>query len=210
MYTSETSYFTDDLGQFGSDPPRFYSGPLVLTYIEPGAEIEVRAGHPAHADEDSPPILRLRGESFRGSFFVCPGWTISATTPSAVISGYDPKPHLGRMENKRHHLLGGGELIYRPLGQSMIRISDGADLADRKLSAICEARTLLGYDLHPMGDWSEDSSDPNRKNRLALYFWISAEGAGLRRSIERRIAVLRRDNLDGDSSHLDELEAHHR
>lgn len=209
MHTVEKSYFTDDLGQLSGDPLRYFHGPLILTYIEPGAEIEVRAGHPSSADEDSPLILKLRGDSFRGSFFVCPGWTISATTPSAIISGYDPAPHLGRLENKRHHLHGGGELIYRPLGDSILSIRDGADLPDRKLSAICEARTLLGYDLHPIGEWSEDTIDPTRKNRLELYFWIAAEGAGLRRSIRRRVAVLRRDNLDGDSSHLDEIEPNH-
>lgn len=109
-------------------------------------------------------------------------------------------PHLGRLGNKKHHLHGGGELIYRPLGESMITIRDGADLADRKLSAICETRTLLGYDIHPMGDWSEDTSDEKRKDRLELYFWISAEGAGLKRSIGRQLAVLRRDNLHDEVS----------
>lgn len=180
MHTIDPSdYFTLDLG-YGSSGGggTFLAGPLVLTYLDPAGAVEVRQGHPANADEDSPLIERLSGASFRGSFFVGPGWTISGTTPSTLVSGYYLCPHLSRLENKAHPLSDRGEFIYRPLKESEILIPSGGDLYTRKIAAIREVETLLGWSIVLLGDWEEDD------RRLRLYFELNPLNARIQARIE--------------------------
>lgn len=182
MRTSNSiTHFTHDIGH--SENPKFLTGPLVLTYLDPKAELEVRCGHPANHEDDSPLITQLSGQTFQGSFFVCPGWTISGTTKLALVSGYYSDPQLNRLAGMPQLLASGGQLIYRPLIESLVsfRIPRDGDLTHHKLAAVREAEALLGHAIEPEGDWEAE------QERLVLYFKIQSNPFG----IQHRIAAVR-------------------
>lgn len=149
-----TAYFTKDIGNVPNRTlTAFLQGPLVLTYLDPAAEVEVYDGHPAKSDNDAPLVARLSGAIFRGSFYVGHAQTIIATTPCAVVSGYETNPELSRLENKIQVLREGGRLIYRPLGDSEISIPFTGDPTNSKLAAVREVETLLGCGIAVIHDW---------------------------------------------------------
>lgn len=180
MHTN--TYFTHDVGSVGHW--KFLPGPFVLTYLEPTAKIEIRVGHPADDPADAPLIAALSGETFRGSFFVHPGWSLSGTTPTALVSGYDPNPNLSRLVDTSQPLPSGGNLVYHHFKPSEIsfRIPRDEKLTQPKMAAIREAEALLKYPILPLGDW-----EPGEPNRLVLYFEIDINALG----IEHRIQEMR-------------------
>lgn len=176
------SYFTHDIGF--AENPKFLSGPLVLTYLDPEAEVEVRCGHPANHEDDSPLIVLLSGKTFQGSFFVCPGWAISGTSRLALVSGFFPDPDLTLLESVPQNLPSGGRLIYRPLIESelQVRIPRDGKLMQAQMAAVREAEARLGHEISPTDDWT-----PGEENQLVLSFNIRTNSIG----IERRVETLR-------------------
>lgn len=180
MHTN--TYFTHDVGSAGNW--KFLPGPLVLTYLEPTATVEIRAGHPAADPADSPLVVFLSGETFRGSFFVHPGWSVSGTTPTALVSGHLTNPALARLADTKQPLPSGGNLVYHHFKPSEIsfRIPRDEKSNRLKMSTIREAEALLGYPILPIGDW-----EPCEPNHLVLYFEIDINALG----IEHRIQEMR-------------------
>ena len=176
------SYFTHDIGF--AENPKFLSGPLVLTYLDPEAEVEVRCGHPANHEDDSPLIILLSGKTFQGSFFVCPGWAISGTSRLALVSGYFPDPDLTQLESVVQNLPGGGQLIYRPLIESelIVRIPRDGNLMQAQMTAVREAEARLGHEISPIDDWTQ-----REKDQMVLSFNLRTNSIG----IEHRVESLR-------------------
>ena len=180
MHTN--TYFTHDVGSAGNW--KYLPGPFVITYLEPTANIEIRAGSPADDPADAPLIVSLSGETFRGSFFVHPGWSVSGTTPTALVSGHETNPALSRLADTKQPLPSGGNLVYHHFKPSEIgfRIPRDEKPTRLKVSTVREAEALLGYPILPIGDW-----EPGESNELVLYFEIDINALGT----EHRIREMR-------------------
>lgn len=140
--TSKT-YFTADLGA-ATGLVRF--GPLVVTFISPGAEIQVVDGHIGDDPADAPRLDVLRGADFRGEFFVEYGQSIVGLTKNAKVSGFYPYPDLPLSKN-RHVLPCGASLFYNSHKPSNLLIDARSVSADEldglKKIAIAQAQDLM-------------------------------------------------------------------
>lgn len=146
-------YFTMDIGQPKST---FLNGPLVLTYVEPEANVRVVNGHCADAEQDAPTVIDLRGNTFGGEFFVRLGQCIVGETQRAIVSGYFPFPELPPTAGP-HRLPCGAELFYNFARQSNLLIKAGGIGPDQlkllQRVAVSEAEEFLNCRFNTAPNW---------------------------------------------------------
>ena len=158
--------FTINFGSGGIYRP----GPLVVKYLEPDAVLRVANGPPWEAEEDAPTIIRLKGNSFRGEFFVDHGWSISGESKSCVCSGLYPFDGLP-LENRAYDLSDGAKLFHQYGKSSYVAVPiDGPNLEARKAKAFEESQVLWGVPLE-CEEWSAQAW--SKYNPPLTAAWVS-------------------------------------
>ncbi len=142
--------FTVNLGNGGI----YLTGPRVICYLSPSAVLRIANGPPWEDEADAPTILSLRGNSFRGEFYVAHGWSMSSESESCICSGFYPCDGLP-LRNGSHDLSDGAKLFYQYGKTSYVAVPLGKpNLEERKKKAMAEAQTLWGQALQ-CDEWSE-------------------------------------------------------
>ena len=157
-------WFSQDFGNGFT----YRNGPLVVTYLSPNAKLSVFLGPPW---EPIKTMIELIGATFKGEFYVEPDWSISGESETCICSGYYPN-HGQPLANGEHVLPSGGRL-YRHFGkQSLIILpNNGDNLESRKITAVKEAKILLGRDF-PDPDWRVDDLRKQPGKLLLAYLDI--------------------------------------
>lgn len=146
-------FWSNDVGvKKDQGPYQMIPGPFVVTYVALGGELRVLGGPPWEAESDDMEISTLRGDNFRGQFFIRVGWYAEALSESCLVSGFFP--YEGKPIDDRTELPSGGVLYARHSMPKTIRLSTG-DGAGRYLEqAHLEAQAAYGAELE-IDEWEQ-------------------------------------------------------